>query len=121
MPKRISKKGKFANAIAFKCYFGADHFQGYYILKTGERVSEDRRHIVSDVCPEGRLCVCPKHHPPGSSIGIQDGLHIVYALKDSENYRMEDGPIAFYDQLVKKDSGSASQGLGDEGLYGGRY
>lgn len=104
--QRKKAKGKIPGAIAFSCgYGGSEHYRGYYILKFGEKVEKDGCRIISREFPKGRHCTCPICHPPGSYIGMQDGLSVAHALKDKESYRAKDGPISFYDQLKHKEGG----------------
>lgn len=91
-----------ANMIAFKCYFGEDHYNGYYILKPGERVNDEANRIISKEFPEGRLCLCPVHHKKDRAIGEREGVFVAYAVKKyPKRFKVEDGPIIFYDEIKR--------------------
>ena len=89
-----------ANMIAFKCYFGEDHYNGYYALKVGERVNKECNRIISKEFPDGRLCLCPLHHRLDSALG--EALYVAYHTpKTPRKFKLKDGPIRFYDEIKR--------------------
>lgn len=131
VPGAKSQKRMFAKKIAFWCGYNLNHYQGFYILRPDETLSKDRKHIISKEYPQGRYCLCPICHPPGSRIGPDEGLHVAFAHKDEKNFRKKDGPISFWDQ-IHEGSGALGKGsssfqslpsdyLSGGGLYGGKY